>query len=494
MDSFSRSAGLLLPVSSLPSPYGIGSFGEAARRWLDFLAASKQRYWQVLPLGPTGYGNSPYQSFSAFAGNPCNIDPDELCREGLLLPEECLAVNWGADPARVDYGALFEHREPLLRKAFGRFTDKAALEAFRERNAWWLEDYALFMSMKSRQGMRSWLEWPDELRLRHPGALENQRRQLRDDVAYHVFVQYCFFRQWGELKRYAEARGIGIIGDVPIYAAMDSADVWANSGLFLLDDDRRPMEVAGCPPDAFSPDGQLWGNPLYRWETHRADDYSWWLRRLEWCFEMVDVVRIDHFRGFESYYAIAGNSATAAGGQWRKGPGMDFIGAVNRRFGNARIIAEDLGFLTDEVRTLLLESGYPGMKVLQFAFDSREGGEYMPHNYPRRCVVYTGTHDNDTSRGWLAEACPEDVALARDYLGISDGESGSMGFIRAALGSAADLAVIPMQDYLDLDREARMNTPATIGGSNWCWRMEPSAATDALAARMARLTEIFGRA
>lgn len=488
-----RAAGVLLPVSSLPSRYGIGSFGKEAYDWVDFLRMAGQTYWQVLPLGPTSFGDSPYQSFSAFAGNPYFIDLDLLCEEKLLKKEECEAVRWAQSPAKVDYGTLFAHRALLLRKAFSRFGQKKELEAFRAENAAWIEDYGLYMAVKEKMRLRPWPEWDEDIRLRKPEALERWRTRQAREVDYHVFVQYLFFKQWSALKEYANAGGVYIIGDIPIYVAMDSADAWAHSDLFLLDKDKVPVDVAGCPPDGFSADGQLWGNPLYNWGKMEKDGYRWWMARLHASLTMYDVLRIDHFRGFESYYAIPYGAKTAVVGEWRKGPGMRFIGEINRQLGKACIIAEDLGYLTDGVRELLKQSGYPGMKVLQFAFDSREESDYLPHNYHSNCIAYTGTHDNDTTRGWFKTALPDDVALAKEYLNIHNEKEECWCFIRAAMGSVARMAIIPLQDYLDLDTEARMNIPSTIGGNNWRWRVRKSDITPQLAEKMARLTQLYGR-
>lgn len=490
-----RSAGVLLPVSSLPSKYGIGTFGKAAYRWVDFLAEARQKYWQVLPLGPTSYGDSPYQSFSAFAGNPYFVDLSTLCRQGLLEKEECKAAFWGESKTRVDYNAVHQEREKLLRKAFERFTDEGALTRFRKKHKSWVEDYALYMAVKAKMDQRPWNEWDEDIRMRYPEALKKWRAACKEDVDYHIFVQYLFYDQWGKLKKYANKKGVQIIGDAPIYVAMDSADVWAAPQLFQLDENNVPTEVAGCPPDAFSADGQLWGNPLYRWDVMAKDGFQWWLRRLKANLTLVDVLRIDHFRGLESYYAIPYGDETARNGRWRKGPGKAFVDAINKEFGGAAIIAEDLGYLTPAVRRLLKQSGYPGMKVLEFAFDSREESDYMPHNYgSTNCVVYTGTHDNETVRGWFSTADPADVAVALEYMGLKDDKEGNWAFIRTALASTADLAIVPMQDYLDLGSEARFNTPSTLGGNNWCWRMTKGQMKKKLARRMARMTELYGRA
>ena len=489
-----RAAGVLLPVSSLPSKYGIGTFGQAAREWVDFLSRAKQRYWQVLPLGPTGVGESPYASYSAFAGNPLFIDLGELVEQGLLKKDRCKRAFWGEDAALVDYDAVRAGREKLLRRAFENFTDEKALGRFRRENAFWVEDYALYMALKSRFDGAPWTQWPQELRLRQPQALKRWAQLCQQDVAYHVFTQYWFFRQWGALKAYANGKAVKIIGDAPIYVALDSADVWAHPELFQLDEDNLPTEVSGCPPDAFSADGQLWGNPLYRWDVMREDGYAWWMERVKANLSMYDVLRIDHFRGLESYYAIPYGEETAKNGRWRKGPGMDFVKAIAKAVEEPAIIAEDLGLLTPAVHRLLKSSGYPGMKVLQFAFSAGEESTYLPHNLPTHCVVYTGTHDNDTTRGWLSSAGEEDLRLALDYLGLEDAAGGTWAFIRAALSSVADLAIVPFQDYLDLGSEARINTPSTVGGRNWRWRMAKDCATKKLAKKMARLATIYGRA
>ena len=489
-----RSAGVLLPVSSLPSKYGIGTFGQAAREWVDFLSRAKQRYWQVLPLGPTSFGDSPYQSYSAFAGSLLYIDLELLCRQGLLKKGRCKRTDWGSDPSAVDYDRVRAGREKLLRKAFSHFEDQKALQKFRRQNKAWVEDYALFMALKEKMGGRPWTQWEEGLRLRDPAVLARWKERCQEDVDYHVFTQYLFFQQWGELKAYANSKGIKIIGDAPIYVAMDSADVWAQPQLFQLDEDNVPTEVSGCPPDAFSEDGQLWGNPLYRWDVMKEDGYAWWMARIRANLSMYDVLRIDHFRGLESYYAIPYGEETARNGRWRPGPGMDLIEKRNATLEDAPSLAEDLGLLTPAVHKLLRNSGYPGMKVLQFAFSAGEESDYLPHNLPTHCVVYTGTHDNDTTRGWWDTAAPADLQLALDYLGLEDARDGTWAFIRAALSSVAELAIVPFQDYLDLGSQARMNIPSTLGGINWRWRCPKDAATKKLAKKMARLTTIYGRA
>lgn len=488
-----RASGILLPVFSLPSPYGIGTFGKAAYDWIDFLSRAKQQYWQILPLGPTSYGDSPYQSFSSFAGNPYFIDIDFLKEEGLLTEQECEDFSC-ENENEIQYDNLFKKRYLLLEKAFGRFEDKTKLREFYEQQKQWLEDYSLYMAIKQENQHHEWTKWPKELKLREKEALAQAKKRLHAQVEFHIFLQYEFFKQWQALKKYAHQKGVYVIGDVPIYVAMDSSDTWANRDIFQMNEEGYPTEVSGCPPDSFSADGQLWGNPLYNWEKLKANEYDWWMKRIQASFEMADVLRIDHFRGFESYYAIPYGDTTARNGRWRRGPNFDFIDAIHKAFPNQNIIAEDLGFLTPQVKELLRYSGYPGMKVLQFAFDTREDGDYLPHNYERNCVVYTGTHDNDTLCGWLKNAFKDDIEHARHYLAIEKNQKEQHWcFIRAALASVADLAVIPIQDYLGLGEEARINTPSTIG-QNWKWRMKSQQLSDELAARIADQTKLYGRA
>ena len=490
-----RSCGILMPISSLPSPHGIGTLGAEARKFVDFLADAGQSWWQILPVGPTSYGDSPYQSFSAYAGNPYFVDLDLLCEDGLLTPAEVNSVNWGTDPAKVDYSAIYNSRFPLLHLAMERGWERDAdkVAAFSEENASWLPDYALFMAVKRHFGMQSWTEWPDEdIRLRRPEAVARYQEELADDIRLFTYIQYLFFRQWEDLRSYAHEKGIGIIGDLPIYVAMDSADVWADPRAFQLDERNVPAEVAGVPPDYFTADGQLWGNPLYDWDAMKADGYTWWIRRIAGASRLYDILRIDHFRGLESYWAVPYGETTAKIGRWVKGPGMDLIGVLTEKFPNIQFIAEDLGYLTPEVRQLLEDSGLPGMKVLEFAFDSREAANYLPHTYPRHCVCYAGTHDNATLMGWKDEAAPADIAMARQYLGINDEEGFHWGVLRGGQSSVADLFVAQMQDYLGLGSEARMNTPGILGG-NWQWRMLPGQITDALAARIADMARLYGR-
>ncbi len=487
-----RASGILMHITSLPSPYGVGTLGKAAYAFVDFLQQAGQYYWQILPIGPTGYGNSPYQSSSTFAGNPYLIDLEALVEQGWLSHEACQAVNWGGDPSCVNYDTLEQHRLPLLRQAFARFPREDNNFTQFCRNNPWLEDYALFMAIKTAHNMASWQEWPEELRLRHPKPLALFAQQHAEEVAFWQFVQYIFYRQWRELKSYANQKGVHIIGDIPIYVSADSADVWGEPHLFQLDENKRPTLVAGCPPDAFTAEGQLWGNPLYNWDYHRKNDFRWWVERLHFARQVYDVVRIDHFRGFEGYYAIPAGETTAKNGSWHKGPGLALIETIKSELEGISIIAEDLGFLTSGVRELLEQSGFPGMKVLQFAFDSREESDYLPHNYPHNCVVYTGTHDNDTTLGWFEKAAPEDVDFCKRYLSLTSQEQHAWCLIRAAWASVGNTAIAPMQDFLCLGGEARMNEPSTVG-QNWLWRAQPDVFTPALAGQIAELTKLYAR-
>ena len=482
-----RASGILLPISALPSPYGIGTLGKAAYAFADFLHAAGQKYWQLLPLGPTSYGDSPYQSFSTFAGNPYFIDLDLLAEEGLLDKEDLAAADWGNDPRYVDYGKIYEVRFDVLRRAFlrGRERDREAVERFQAENPW-LKNYALYMAVKAHFGMKSWLEWPDEaIRVRAPEAVARYEKELAEDVAFYTYLQYLFFKQWGELREYIHSLGIRIIGDLPIYVAMDSADVWAEPEFFQLGEGNIPTEVSGVPPDYFSADGQLWGNPLYDYDRMRQDGFGWWIRRVEGASRLFDVIRIDHFRGLESYWAVPYGAETAREGRWRKGPGMDLVGVLTQWFHGLDIIAEDLGFLTPEVHQLLRDSGLPGMKVLEFAFDAREPSNYLPHTYERNCVCYVGTHDNETVMQWREQADRADVTFARKYLGLNEAEGFHWGMIRGGMSSVADTFVAQMQDYLGLGAEGRMNTPGTLG-NNWRWRLLPGEASPALARKIRR--------
>lgn len=489
-----RKSGILLHISSLPSPYGIGTLGKEAYAFADFLSAAGQKYWQLLPLGPTSFGDSPYQSFSSFAGNPYFIDLDLLAEDGLLDREELSTIDWGSDPRRVDYGKIYNARDAVLRKAFrkGWPRDREAVERFSESQSW-LPDYALYMAVKRHFGMKSWLEWPDEdIRLRKPEAIQRYRRELEADVHFYTYLQYLFFRQWDALRDYIHSLGLRIIGDLPIYVAMDSADIWAEPTFFQLGEGLVPTEVSGVPPDSFSADGQLWGNPLYDYDRMRADGFGWWIRRVEGASRLFDVIRIDHFRGLESYWAVPYGAATAKDGRWRKGPGMELVGVLTSWFHGLDFIAEDLGYLTEEVRQLLRDSGLPGMKVLEFAFDSREPSNYLPHTYERNCVCYVGTHDNETVVQWRGKAAPEDIADAKRYLGLNDEEGFVWGIIRGGMSSVADTFMVQMQDCLELGAESRMNEPGT-SGRNWQWRMLKDEASPRLAEKLYAYTDMYGR-
>ncbi len=486
-----RASGILLPVFSLPAPYGIGDMGQCARDFVDFLHAAGQQYWQLLPIGPTSYGDSPYQSFSSFAGNPYFIDLEALYRRGLITDAEREAAK--CPVGDIDYGALYEERYPLLKKAFLRAKEKGeGQQAFLDEQHMWLHDYALFMACKFYFKGKAWTQWPEDIRLRYHNAMAYYRDILKEDVEFHVFLQKEFYTQWFALRAYAAEKGVSIIGDLPIYVPMDSADVWAAPDLFQLDEKGVPKGVAGVPPDYFNADGQLWGNPLYAWERMQKDGYAWWMRRMGACAKLFDMTRIDHFRGLASYWAVPYGEETARNGEWVEGPGTAFVEALHRNLPDYPIIAEDLGYLTDDVRRLLAASGYPGMKVLQFAFDSREPSDYLPHTYPRACVCYTGTHDNTTLQAWFTEAKPEDAAYAKRYLGLNAEEGYCRGMVRGGMGSVADLFVACMQDYLETGAQTRINTPGTVG-ANWRYRMKPGDCDPALAKEIAEMVKMYGR-
>ena len=490
-----RSSGILLPLSSLPSPYGIGAFGKAAYDFADFLHAAGQSYWQLLPLGPTSCGDSPYQSFSTFAGNPYFIDLDLLVEDGLLTKQEVTDCAWGAEPRYVDYGRLYEGRFPLLAraKARGWARDRAAVAAFEAENSRWLPDYALFMALKQHFCMKAWPEWPDEAaRLHRADALERYRAALREEVELFTYIQFLFFRQWSALKSYVNSLGLRVIGDLPIYVAMDSADVWSEPENFRLDERGVPVEVSGVPPDYFSADGQLWGNPLYDYEVMQRDGFAWWIRRVGGAARLYDVVRIDHFRGFASYWAVPCGETTAKNGRWVKGPGMALVGVLTDWFHDLAFIAEDLGAPAPEVTQLLADSGLPGMKVLEFAFDPREPSSHLPHRCGENCVCYTGTHDNAPLALWRTEADGAELALAERYLGLNEREGFERGMIRGGMGSVARLFVAQMQDWLGLGAGHRMNVPGT-GRGNWAWRLLPGEASARLAEEIRDLTRLYER-
>lgn len=487
-----RTSGVLMHISSLPSPYGIGTFGKEAFRFVDFLKSAGQYYWQILPLCPTSFGDSPYQSFSTFAGNPYFIDLDKLSEDGLLEINEYADINWCKAQTKIDYALLSESRIPVLKTAFSRFEETVDFKNFCNENAFWLNDYSLYMSLKFANDGKPWYEWEEDFKKRDTDALKSFAEKNSEEIAFWSFVQYKFFVQWKELKGYANENGIYIIGDIPIYVAGDSADVWANPQLFQIDENGDFTNVAGCPPDAFSDDGQLWGNPLYNWDEMRKTDYEWWKRRISHTMTIVDCVRIDHFRGFESYYSIPATSKTAKIGKWEKGPGIDFFKAIEKSFGKMNIIAEDLGFLTPAVKKMLRQSGYPGMKVLQFAFDSDSDSDYLLHNITPKSVCYTGTHDNDTINGYIKNANRRVRKRAKDYLGLTKREGYNWGMMRACWSSASDTAIVTMQDLLGLGEEARMNLPSTQDG-NWQWRAEEDYLSDELAKKVRYYTNLYKR-
>ena len=488
-----RSSGILMHISSLPGPYGIGTMGKRAFEFVDFLSSSGQSIWQILPLNPTGYGDSPYQSCSTFAGNHYLIDLDALVEEGLLEKEELDRITWCHLETKVDFGIQYNNRLQVLRLAYERFRDDQALESFCRENRSWLEDFALFMALKGHFGGKPWYQWEKELKFRKEEAMETARQELKEEMRFYCFVQFLFFRQWHALRAYAHENGIRIIGDVPIYVPYDSVEVWKDTQLFQLDEDLNPVAVAGCPPDAFSADGQLWGNPLYRWDKMREDGFQWWIRRLAAAGELYDVVRMDHFRGLESYWSIPYGDETAKGGKWVKGPGLAFVNAVKENLPQLDMIAEDLGFLTQEVLDLRDASGYPGMKILEFAFDPREPSDYLPHGYISNTVCYTGTHDNMTMRQWFDTAEEDAVEYATAYMNLTEQEGLVWGVIRTAFATVSDCCVIQMQDYLDLGAEARMNFPGTMSDSNWTWRANDDILNESLAKRILAMTKLFGR-
>ena len=535
-----RACGVLLPVSALASKYGIGCFSEEAYRFVDFLVSAGQTYWQVLPLGQTGFGDSPYQSCSVFAGNPYFIDLEKLIERGYLTREEVESCDFGRDPYAVDYEKVYQNRYRLLKEAYHHSPfapgarvpedvsekekpkeiskevpeeapeevpedadaaekkqmtpaqELAAFETFIREQADWLEDYALFCTIKDMQGGKDYHAWRDTLRGHRPHAMAAVKGRYADAFRFWQYVQFEFDRQYMDLKAYANARGIRIIGDMPIYVAADSADVWSHPSLFAVDAAGVPAEVAGCPPDGYAAGGQLWGNPLYDWPEHERTGYAWWIRRLEHSFRYYDVVRIDHFRGFDTYYAIPFGDEDAVNGVWRQGPGMKLFRRINEVLGEEMIIAEDLGFITDSVRQLLSDSGYPGMKVLQFGFDGTDN-EYLPHRYVKNCVAYTGTHDNETLAGWYENASAAQREQIERYLGFAPQEGIRDAALRAVMMSQADTVIVPMQDYLGLGNEARMNTPSTLGGRNWSWRVDYWALTEEVSGFMKQMAQTYFR-
>ena len=488
-----RSSGILMHITSLPGPYGVGTMGKQAFAFVDFLERSGQSYWQILPLTPTGYGDSPYQSCSTFAGNHYLIDLEALIEQGLLRKDEVDSIDWCWQPTKADFGRLYNNRLSVLRKAYARFQGGNDFELFCEDNEHWLPDFALFMALKSKYAGKPWYEWEEGLKMRESAAMEAVRRELADEIRFYSFVQYLFATQWSALRAYANKKGIRIIGDVPIYVPLDSVEVWSSPEMFQLDETLTPKVIAGCPPDAFSDEGQLWGNPIYDWEKMKGDGFKWWLGRLAAAGEWYDVVRMDHFRGLEAYWSVPYGAPNAMGGHWVKGPDMDFVNAVKNGLPELDMIAEDLGFLTQEVLDLRDNSGYPGMKVLEFAFDSREPSDYLPHTYTRNSVVYTGTHDNMTMRQWFETASEDAVAYAKEYLGLNEEEGLVLGTIRAAMGSVSDMCIIQMPDWLNLGGEARMNFPGTLSDCNWTWRAKDDIMSEDLSKKIYNMTKLYGR-
>ena len=491
-----RGSGILMHISSFPTNYGIGTMGSEAYRFVDFLQKSGQKYWQILPIGPTSYGDSPYQSFSTFAGNPYFIDLDKLREDGALNFEEYANLDWGSDREKVDYEKIFKNRFKVLQIAYSRDRQRKREEIhkFRVENSYWIENYAMFMALKFANNLSMYRTWGDDLVMRKPEAIIEVYNKLDEEIDFWVYVQFLFYKQWNALKEYANKQGIKIIGDIPIYVAEDSADAWSHNEVLMLEADGTPIKVAGCPPDGYAPKGQLWGNPLYNWDYLKSTNYEWWVQRLTAALKMYDIVRVDHFRAFDAFYALEYGREDATVGEWLKGPGNDFFNKIREIFGETpALIAEDLGTITDDVRALLKYSGFPGMKVMQFGFTPGEDSDYLPHNYPKNSVVYIGTHDNDTLKGWF-NSQPEHVRrFAVDYLRLTEEEGLNWGFIKSMLGTVSDTAIITMQDILDLGSEARMNTPSTMG-NNWNWRLKSmELLNDELASKLLKITKMYSR-
>ena len=489
-DKFERTSGVLLHPTSLPSKHGIGDLGEAAYGFVNVLAETKQKLWQVLPLGPTGFGDSPYQCFSTFAGNPLLISLEKLSEAG-LIPAQELNSTEHFDDSKVDYGRVINYKYALYRKAFANFVEDKEFKTFCASKKAWLNDYALFMSLKQHFNGHSWNEWENDIKLKEPAAITKYTKLLANEIAFHKFLQFHFFKQWYELKTYANKNGVKIIGDIPIYVAFDSSDAWGTPSAFFFDKNMSPTKVAGVPPDYFSKTGQLWGNPLYNWKALKKDNYKWWLDRIVATKELVDIIRIDHFRGFCEYWAVPYGSTTAIDGKWEKGPGADIFTAIKEMLGNLPILAEDLGLLTPDVHVLRDKFGFPSMKILEFAFNAHESSSYIPHLLEQNSVVYTGTHDNDTVVGWFKKASREDRALFMEYTN-TDGKNVAWDFIRLAFASVADIAIVPMQDILSLDSDSRMNTPSLASG-NWQWRFRWDQLTLDIKSRLKRFTQIYQR-
>ncbi|MCD6436602.1 MAG: 4-alpha-glucanotransferase [Clostridiales bacterium] len=490
-----RSSGILMHITSLPSNYGIGTLGSEAYKFIDFLYNSGQSYWQILPLNITGFGNSPYQSISAFAGNYYFIDLDILIKEKFLTKNDLKNLDFNSADTKVDYYKIFKTRLPLLKKAYNRKYKlyKDDVIKFVEKESFWIKDFALYMAIKTEFNLISWQDWAIPYRDRNPETINTFRETHKSDIEFWYFIQYLFFKQWNTLKEYAHSRNIKFIGDLPFYVAEDSADVWSHPQLFLLDKEKKPILVSGCPPDNFATTGQLWGNPIYNWKLMKKNNYNWWIKRIDASNHIFDVIRIDHFRGFEAFWEIPYGNSTAGLGQWTKGPGIDLFDAIKKALGTIEIIAEDLGYLTEDFYSFKNKTDFPGMNILQFAFDSKNESIYLPHAYKKNSVVYTGTHDNNTIIGWMNnDAKANEIKYAIDYLNLTKEEGYAFGFIRSCWSSISTLAIAPMQDFLELDSNARFNTPSTLG-DNWIWRMKKGSLSTKLSKKIFKLTKIYWR-
>lgn len=493
-NTLERGAGLLLPISSLPSSYGIGTLGKEAYKFVDYLVEAGQKYWQVLPVGPTSYGDSPYQSFSAFAGNPYFIDLDYLVDEGLITKAQIKKFEWGDNPEYVDYATVYNSRFDILRIAFENsdYENENEYHQFEQENSYWLDDYSLYMAVKFHFNNEEWSKWDYDIKARQPEAINRYRDELSEDIAFWKFCQYKFFEQWNNLREYANEQGIEMIGDIPIYVAMDSADVWAHKELFELDGDFRQTNVAGVPPDAFSEDGQLWGNPLYNWPVMEQQGFEWWKQRMASNSKLYDYIRIDHFIGVVNYYSIEAHCTNAKQGVWREGPGKKLTDAIDSAIGDAKIIAEDLGIVSPAVRALLAQTGYPGMNIIEFAFDGSPANSHLPHNYKPNSLVYGGTHDNETVAGFFRAKKAAELKYAYQYLGVDNKNDIPAAVLRAAYASVSAIAIFQVQDILELGNEARMNTPSTVG-DNWKWRMLKGALTKKKAKELKKLAIFYAR-
>ena len=490
-----RKNGILMHISSLPSDHGIGKMGRAAYDFVDFLSAAGVKCWQILPLSPTSYGDSPYQSFSVYAGNPYFIDFETLKREGLIKKSDYEDIKWQDNDRKVNYSIIYNNCFKVLKQAYKTYKKDISkkYKEFKAENKDWLDDYALFMALKSKFGGKPWYDWEESIAARDPDVIKAAESELEKQIEFYKFVQYKVFEQWRNLKKYANDKGIEIIGDMPIYVSYDSVEAWASPELFDFDKNKKPKAVAGCPPDDFSKTGQLWGNPLYDWEYHKKTGYKWWIQRLKFSAEIYDIVRIDHFRGFESYYTIPYGSKTAEKGEWKKGPGAELFKETERKLGKLNIIAEDLGFITDDVREMLAQVGYPGMKVLEFGFGSGSKNEHLPHNFDSsNCIAYTGTHDNDTLKGWVSELSSKAIDHCLEYMDLKKKKEIPFGVIKLAWASVAQIAVAQMQDFLGVDSSGRMNTPSTLG-KNWQYRTKSSDFTDKLAKKILKLNKLYNR-